>query len=130
MQLLVNCLSILFIMLILYQAFLAYTINSSFVEGLENIENENKYTDYDTKSEGNVMILAQKNAANIMAIRDQLTDVIGVKKQVSDLQTKVDTMQSQLNDIGAAQQQQVDEIVPDKDIVITGTEDEEEEEEE
>ena len=126
MQLLVNCLSILFIMLILYQAFLA---NGSFVEGLENIENENKYTDYDTKSEGNVMILAQKNAANIMAIRDQLTDVIGVKKQVGDLQTKVDTMQSQLNDIGAAQQQQVDEIVPDKDIVITGTEDEEEEEE-
>ena len=126
MQLLVNCLSILFIMLILYQAFLA---NGSFVEGLENIENENKYTDYDTKSEGNVMILAQKNAANIMAIRDQLTDVIGVKKQVGDLQTKVDTMQSQLNDIGAAQQQQVDEIVPDKDLVITGTEDEEEEEE-
>ena len=121
MHLLVNCLSALFIMLILYQAFLA---NGSFVEGLEN-----QYTDYDTKSEGNVMILAQKNAANIMAIRDQLTDVIGVKKQVTDLQTKVDTMQTQLNDIGASQQQQVDELVPDKDIVITGTEDEEEEEE-
>jgi len=122
MSLLVNCLSVLFIMLILYQAFLA---NGSFVEGLEN---ENKYTDYDTKSEGNVMILAQKNAANIMAIRDQLTDVIGVKKQVGDLQTKVDTMQTQLNDIGAAQQQQVDEIIPDKDIAISGTEEEEEDE--
>ena len=122
MHLLVNCLSALFIMLILYQAFLA---NNSFVEGLEN---ENKYTDYDTKSEGNVMILAQKNAANIMSIRDQLTDVIGVKKQVGDLQTKVDAIQTQLNDIGAAQQQQVDEIVPDKDIAISGTEEEEEEE--
>jgi hypothetical protein len=122
MSLLVNCLSILFIILILYQAFLA---NNSFVEGLEN-----QYTDYDTKSESNVMILAQKNAANIMAIRDQLTDVIGVKKQVGDLQTKVDTMQTQLNDIGAAQQQQVAEIIPDEDIEISGTEEEEEEEEE
>ena len=90
-MLFVNCLSILFIALIAYQIY--------FTVGQEGMETSGEYKDYGNDP----MILAKQNAGNIQVLKEQITDIIGIKPQIQDLKTKVDSLQEQVSGIISAQ---------------------------
>ena len=93
---LVNILIIFFIILILYQIFLANNI----IEGLDN-----QYQPYDTNNPNNALILAQQNAGNISYLKEQLDNILGINQQVQDLSCNVTTLQTQINGILTQQQE-------------------------
>lgn len=115
----INILIVFFIILILYQLFLA----SNIVEGLEN-----QYQNYDTNNPANALILAQQNAGNIEYIKERLDDYQGVYKQVQDLSGNYDLLEKQVNDLVAQQQDYANQITGGVAPEISGTVDEDEEE--
>ena len=76
---LVNLLIIFFIVLIIYQIFLAY-FNNSITEGYEN---KDEYKPYDTNNPDNALILAQQNAGNIsqQGMDSWLQNALGINSQ-------------------------------------------------
>lgn len=102
-----------FIMLILYQLVLAYSV----VEGMEN---DQTYKEYDPD---NVMILAQQNAGNIKVLKQQIEGVMGLEKQVIDLSNNVVNLQQQVDGIIMAQQSYAQQNIPSEPADISGVED-------
>jgi len=96
----INCLIVFFIILLVYQIFLAY-IGNNIMEGLTN----NQYQPYDTNNPQNALILAQQNAGNISVLKQQLDDISSLNKEVQDISGTVVTLQDQVTQMVAAQQQ-------------------------
>ena len=94
----INCLILFFILLIMYQIFLAYF---KIAEGLQN----QTYQPYDTNNPSNALILAQQNAGNIEVLKQLIDSVMGLNKEVNDISGNVATLQDQVNGIVQAQQQ-------------------------
>jgi predicted PurR-regulated permease PerM len=115
----INILIVFFIILIIYQIFLAHFSNNV-IEGLEN------YKEYDTNDPNNVMILAQQNAGNIEVLRKQFDNISGIKQEVQDISGNVANLTKQVEDLVKAQEDYLDEKLPDEPPEITGAEDEEE----
>ena len=122
---LVNLLIIFFIVLIIYQIFLAY-FNNSITEGYEN---KDEYKPYDTNNPENALILAQQNAGNIIVIKGQLDDMLGINKQVQDLSGNVANLQQQVTDLVQAQNDYANQMTGGTEPEISGTTEEEEPEE-
>jgi len=122
---LVNLLIIFFIILILYQIFLAYFENS-IMEGYENKDN-NDYKQYDTNNPDNALILAQQNAGNIQVLKGQMDEMLGINKQVQDLSGNFVTLQQQVDDLVQAQNDYANDLTGGVEPEITGTGEEEEE---
>ena len=99
----INFLIIIFIILIIYQIFLAH-FSDSVIEGLEN------YKEYDTNDPNNVMILAQQNAGNIEVLKKQVDELTGLNKEVQDISGNVVTLQNQVTQLVAAQKQYADQM--------------------
>jgi hypothetical protein len=112
---LVNILIFFFIILILYQIFLA----SNIIEGLEN-----KYKPYDMKNPNNALILAQQNAGNISFLKEQLDKYDGLYEQVQDLSGNVVSLQTQVNGLVQAQQDYANQMTGGSPPQITGAVDE------
>lgn len=123
---LVNLLIIFFIILILYQIFLAH-FGNSIMEGYENKDN-NDYKSYDTNNPDNALILAQQNAGNIQVLKGQLDNMLGINQQVQDLSGNVVTLQQQVDDLVQAQNDYANDLTGGVEPEITGTGEEEEEE--
>lgn len=117
----INILIIFFIILIIYQIFLAHFSNNV-IEGLEN------YKEYDTNDPNNVMILAQQNAGNIEVLRKQFDNISGLKQEVQDISGNVANLTKQVEDLVKAQEDYLAENLPAEPPEITGAEDEDEEE--
>ena len=122
---LVNLLIIFFIVLIIYQIFLAY-FNNSITEGYEN---KDEYKPYDTNNPENALILAQQNAGNIIVIKGQLDNMLGINKQVQDLSGNVANLQQQVTDLVQAQNDYANQMTGGTEPEISGTTEEEEPEE-
>lgn len=112
---LVNILIVFFIVLILYQIFLATNI----IEGLEN-----EYKPYDTNNPNNALILAQQNAGNISYLKERLDNFDGVYKQVQDLSGNVQDLQTQLDGLLQAQQDYANQLTGGTAPEVTGAVDE------
>jgi predicted RND superfamily exporter protein len=123
---LVNLLIIFFIILILYQIFLAHFENS-IMEGYENKDNKD-YKSYDTNNPDNALILAQQNAGNIEVLKGQLDNMLGINQQVQDLSGNIVTLQQQMDDLVQAQNDYANDLTGGVEPEITGTGEEEEEE--
>lgn len=108
---LVNILIVFFIVLILYQIFLA----SNIIEGLEN-----KYTPYDMNNPNNALILAQQNAGNISFLKERLDKYDGVYQQVQDLSGNVASLQTQVNGLVQAQQDYATQMTGGSPPQVTG----------
>lgn len=108
---LVNILIVFFIILILYQIFLA----SNIIEGLEN-----KYKPYDTKDPNNALILAQQNAGNISYLKEQIDSLNGMSQQVQDLSGNVVSLQTQVNGLVQAQQDYANQMTGGSPPQVTG----------
>ncbi len=118
----INILIVFFIILIIYQIFLAHFSNNV-IEGLEN------YKEYDTNDPNNVMILAQQNAGNIEVLRKQFDNISGLKQEVQDISGNVANLTTQVEDLVKAQEDYLAEKLPEEPPEITGAEDEDEDEE-
>ena len=118
----INILIVYFIILIIYQIFLAHFSNNV-IEGLEN------YKEYDTNDPNNVMILAQQNAGNIEVLRKQFDNISGLKQEVQDISGNVANLTTQVEDLVKAQEDYLAEKLPEEPPEITGAEDEDEDEE-
>jgi predicted PurR-regulated permease PerM len=118
----IHFLIIIFIVLIIYQIFLAY-FSDNIIEGLEN------YKEYDTEDPNNVMILAQQNAGNIEVLKQQFDKITGLKQQVDDISGNMVNLTKQVDDLVQAQEDYLAQNLPAEPPEITGAEDEEEPEE-
>jgi len=106
---LVNILICFFIFLIMYQIFLATKI----IEGIEN----NQYQDY----ANDPLILAEKNAGNIMYLKERLDSFEDINKQVQDLSGNVVTLQDQVNSLLQSQQDYANQMTGGTAPEISGT---------
>jgi hypothetical protein len=108
---LVNILIVFFIILILYQLFLATNI----IEGLEN-----QYQPYDTNNPNNALILAQQNAGNISFLKERLDELTGINGQVQDLSGNVQSLQTQVTGLVQAQQDYANQMTGGTAPQVTG----------
>jgi len=114
MTTLVNILILFFTFLILYQIFLASNF-LTLVEGLEN-----QYEPYDTNNPDNALILAQKNAGNILYLKDRIDSLQDVNKQIQDLSGNIVSLQQQVNGIMQSQQEYANQLTGGTPPEITG----------
>ena len=119
----INLLIIIFIVLIIYQIFLAH-FSDSIMEGLEN------YKEYDTNDPNNVMILAQQNAGNIEVLKQEFERISGLKQEVDDISGNMVNLTKQVDDLVQAQEDYLAQNLPAEPPEITGAEEEDVNEEE
>jgi predicted RND superfamily exporter protein len=119
---LVNLLIIFFIILIFYQIFLAY-FGNSIMEGYENKDNKDnkEYQSYDTNNPDNALILAQQNAGNIIVLKGQMDEMLGINKQVQDLSGNVANLEQQVTDLVQAQKDYANQLTGGTEPEISGT---------
>lgn len=90
-------------------------------EGLENEKESTGYKDYDTNSSDNALILAQKNAGNIMVLREKIDEQDGMGLRLDNLEATVENQQSQLDALVQQQAQYAQDISASEPVSITGT---------
>jgi hypothetical protein len=112
---LVNLLILFFTILVIYQIFLAY-FGDSIIEGLTNTDGE-EYKPYDSDP----MILARQNAGNIIVIKGQLDDMLGLKQQVQDLSSNVISLQSQVTSLVNSQNDYANQMTGGTEPQVSGT---------
>jgi hypothetical protein len=114
MSIVINLLNIFFILLLLYQIFLAY--NYEFIESLDNMN----YKEYDTNNPNNIMILTQQNSGNIQYLKQQIDSLLKLQKQVTDISGNVVSLQEQVQGIISAQKDFANKQLPPETPTITG----------
>lgn len=120
----INILIVFFIILIIYQIFLAHFSNNV-IEGLEN------YKEYDTNvrnDTNNVMILAQQNADNIEVFKKEFDNISGLRQEVIDISGNVANLTKQVEELVKGQEEYLAEKLPEDPPEITGAGDEDDEE--
>ena len=105
---LIKLLICFFLLLIIYQIFLAYF---NIVEGLDT-----QYKDYNNDP----MILAQQNAGNISVLKTQVDSLLGLDKKVQDLSANYTNLQEQVDNLILEQKSYNDQMVPSETPEITG----------
>jgi hypothetical protein len=103
-------------MLIFYQIFLAYFENSI----MEGYKNKDKYKSYDTNNPDNALILAQQNAGNIIVLKGQMDEMLGINKQVQDLSGNVANLEQQVTDLVQAQKDYANQITGGVEPEVSG----------
>lgn len=119
---LINILILFFIILIIYQIILA--TQPQLVEGLKN-----KYEPYDTNNPNNALILAQQNAGNIAYIKEKLSDIENLSKEVQDLSGNYQSLQSQVDQLMQSQQDYANQMTGGSPPDVTGATDEDDDQE-
>jgi hypothetical protein len=122
MFILIHFLTILFVLIISYQLFLAHMVRVT--EGMDS------YKEYDTNDPNNVMILAQQNAGNIAVLKDNLSGLSGLKQIVTDMSGNITNLQTQVDGLVQAQQDYISQSGVTEPPTITGAVDDPEEEKE
>jgi hypothetical protein len=93
-------------------------------EGMENKEDDEKeddtYQSYDTNSADNALILAQKNAGNIMTLDQKIKSQGDFSARLDKLEDVVDNQQDQINGLVEQQAQYAEDISASEPVEITG----------
>ena len=110
----------MFLFLILYQIFLAYSKSYSksysncIVEGLDN------YKDYDLNNPNNALILGQQNAGNISYLKQRVDQLANINKEVLDISLNVAQLNSQMQELVKQQAAAATSLVGSEPPKITG----------
>ncbi len=129
-MLLIYILIVLFVILMVYQAYLANgTFGNKLIEGLENGDtttssSTQEYKPYNLNDPNNSLILAQQNAGNIEVLKGRIDGLDGVKKRVDDMQQSIDLMQTQIDGLVQQQADYAQEIAGSTPPDVTGTDEE------
>ena len=95
---LISILIIFFLVLILYQIFLAI-----FGKSIEGMESANTYANYDTNNSSNALILSQQNAGNISYLKERIDELMDLNGTVMDICGNIVQINQQIQ--GLVQQQ-------------------------
>jgi hypothetical protein len=118
MSIIINILILFFGLLIIYHLNLAF-FRVDIVEGLKN-KSKSKYKSYDSKNPNNAMILAQQNAGNIEFLKSQLDLVLDFRENMNSLNTRVNDLSRQVDELVLAQKTYASENFPSEPPVISG----------
>jgi len=110
MTFLINILLFLFALLIVYQV---YRVK----EGLETAAT----TPYQPYDPNNPTILAQQNAGNIQALKGQMDELLGMKKEVQDISGNLYTLTDQVNQYMLQQANTAQQQLPPNPPAISST---------
>jgi methyl-accepting chemotaxis protein len=128
-----------FIILIVYQIFLAYFQHPKIVEGLldmvptlspqfiptnemlPNLQFTQVYKQYDKEISHNTFLMAQQNAGNIEYLKQRIDAVQNMYQQVRDLSANVTSLSTQVNGLVQSQQQYATQISGSTPPTVTGT---------
>jgi len=123
---LVSVLIIIFSLLLIYQIILAI-FGENILEGLENADPSpsatSTYKDYNTSDPNNpngALILAQQNSGNIEYLKQRITELMGLQKQVTGISTNVDALNEQVAGLVQQQATYAQSIAGNKPVDITG----------
>ena len=100
-----------FIILIVYQIFLAYFQHSKIVEGMTT----------DTQGCDNTAVLVQQNAGNIEYLKQRIDAVQNMDQQIRDLSANVTSLSTQVDGLVQSQQQYATQISGGTPPTVTGT---------
>lgn len=126
-MLLINILVCLFMFLLGYQLFLAfsqYFMPNKLVEGLENeitVTPTEEYKPYNLNDPNNSLILAQQNAGNIEVLKGRIDKFDGVNEKVDYMQQSIDLMQTQIDGLVQQQSDYAQDLAGSTPQDITGT---------
>ena len=124
-MLLIYILIVLFLILMGYQAYLAYSnFGNKLIEGLENEDtttSTQEYKPYNLNDPNNSLILAQQNAGNIEVLKGRIDSFDGVKQKVDNMQQSIDSMQIQIDSLVQQQADYAQEIAGSTPPEVTGT---------
>jgi biopolymer transport protein ExbD len=108
--------SIIILLIIFFIFLLSYPfLKSSMKEGLTN-----EYSSYDENNPDNALILAQKNAGNIAALKEQVDSLAEVKTTVDDLKQSMELLNTQVQDLVKQQADFAQQIAGDKPPEVSG----------
>ena len=126
-MLLIYILIFVFIFLMGYQVYLAYSnFGNKLIEGLENEDtttttSTQEYKPYNLNDPNNSLILAQQNAGNIEVLKGRIDSFDGVKQKVDNMQQSIDSMQIQIDSLVQQQADYAQEIAGSTPPEVTGT---------
>ena len=134
---------LLFIILIVYQIFLAYFQHSKIIEGmldvvptlspqfiptasptnemLPNLQFTQVYKQYDKEISHNTFLMAQQNAGNIEYVKQRIDAVQDMYQQVRDLSANVTSLSAQVNGLVQSQQQYATQMSGSAPPDVSGT---------
>jgi hypothetical protein len=134
---------LLFIVLIVYQIFLAHFQRPKIVEGLldmvptlspqfiptssptnemlPNLQFTQIYKQYDKEISHNTFLMAQQNAGNIEYLKQRIDAVQNMDQQIRDLSANVTSLSTQVDGLVQSQQQYATQISGDAPPTVTGT---------
>lgn len=140
---LLSVLILFFIILIVYQIFLAYFQHEKIIEGmldvvptlspqfiptssptnemLPNLNFTQIYKQYDKEISHNTFLMAQQNAGNIEYLKQRIDAVQNMYQQVRDLSANVTSLSTQVNGLVQSQQQYATQMSGDTPPTVTGT---------
>ena len=136
---LLSVLILFFIILIVYQIFLAYFQHEKIIEGmldvvptlspqfiptnemLPNLNFTQVYKQYDKEISHNTFLMAQQNAGNIEYLKQRIDAVQNMFQQVRDLSANVTSLSTQVNGLVQSQQQYATQVSGDTPPTVTGT---------
>ena len=122
---LIYILIILFIILLAYQAILAFSSTNTLIEGLETQDTSGsstkEYKPYNMNDPNNALILGQQNAGNIEVLKGRIEKFDGVKEQIDTMQQDINSMQTQIDGLVQQQAEYGQEIAGSTPVDVTGT---------
>uniref|UniRef100_A0A6C0B1E2 Uncharacterized protein n=1 Tax=viral metagenome TaxID=1070528 RepID=A0A6C0B1E2_9ZZZZ len=116
---LVKLLILFFICLLIYQIILAWFPTMEGMESDSTNTSTSTYQDYDTKSDP--LILAQQNAGNIEYLKQQITTLLKLDKQVQDISGNVTVLNDQVAGLAKAQADASQQLVGSTPLTVSGT---------
>ena len=119
MKLLVYSLIIFFILLLFYQLY-ALVFERNLMEGL--VTNDDlTYQPYDTNNPNNALILGQQNAGNIEYLKQRVSKLESMQKEVNDISLNLISANQQIQGLVQQQQAAATQLVGDKPMQVSGT---------
>jgi len=101
------------------------------MEGLENADSStpstsstsstSDYKEYNANDPNNALILAQQNAGNISYLKERLSELMGLQKQVNDISQNVNALNEQVAGLVQQQATYAQSIAGNKPVEISGT---------
>jgi uncharacterized protein involved in exopolysaccharide biosynthesis len=133
---LVKILVVFFCLLLMYQSFLAfYELKEGFQEGFQDSTQDSsqvasqvasqEYQPYNTNDPNNqsgAMILAQQNAGNIEYLKQQISSLSGLQKEVKDTSSTLDQLTEQVLALTQQQEEAAKQMVGTEPVQVTGIE--------
>ena len=121
MRILVNVLIVFFIILIIYQIFLAnIQIREGLVTSTPSTPQPGQFQPYNTNDPNNTMILPQQNAGNIQVLNQQMQNLMNLNQEVQDISANLVALQGQVTTIAQAQQQYTSQMASQPTPQISG----------